>query len=187
MYGDIRRRGRGARCPKDPSNFVVFSRYVESLSLSSRSNRRTSRIPKPPVWVGAVWLQLGVSVGDDDLPDARPRDHAVSVRQTTHRAQARTTWPQEIASQPLQQALVHLDKAFTRLFREKKGYPRFHCKPRAECHVSPRRQNLLEERRHLLAQGRMDAHRLRLPLFGHRENRYRQSRALREVLCLGTR
>ncbi len=37
-------------------------------------------------------------------------------------------WLQEVASQPLQQALVHLDKAFTRFFREKKGYPRFHSK-----------------------------------------------------------
>ena len=37
-------------------------------------------------------------------------------------------WLQEIAAQPLQQALVHLDKAFTRFFREKKGYPRFKFK-----------------------------------------------------------
>ncbi|PSR20943.1 MAG: transposase, partial [Sulfobacillus acidophilus] len=37
-------------------------------------------------------------------------------------------WLSEVASQPLQQALVHLDKAFTRFFREKKGYPRFHSK-----------------------------------------------------------
>ena len=37
-------------------------------------------------------------------------------------------WLGEVASQPLQQALVHLDKAFTRFFREKKGYPRFHSK-----------------------------------------------------------
>ncbi|PSR23674.1 MAG: transposase [Sulfobacillus acidophilus] len=37
-------------------------------------------------------------------------------------------WLQEVASQPLQQALVHLDKAFTRFFREKMGYPRFKSK-----------------------------------------------------------
>ncbi len=37
-------------------------------------------------------------------------------------------WLQEVASQPLQHALVHLDKAFTRFFREKKGYPRFRSK-----------------------------------------------------------
>ena len=37
-------------------------------------------------------------------------------------------WLHDVASQPLQQALVHLDKAFTRFFREKKGYPRFKSK-----------------------------------------------------------
>lgn len=37
-------------------------------------------------------------------------------------------WLAEVASQPLQQALIHLDKAFTRFFREKKGYPRFRRK-----------------------------------------------------------
>jgi putative transposase len=34
----------------------------------------------------------------------------------------------EVAAQPLQQALVHLDKAFTRVCREKRGYPRFKTK-----------------------------------------------------------
>lgn len=38
------------------------------------------------------------------------------------------SWLGEVASQPLQQALVHLDKAFTRFFREKKGYPHFKSK-----------------------------------------------------------
>ena len=37
-------------------------------------------------------------------------------------------WLHDVAAQPLQQALVHLDKAFTRFFREKKGYPRFKSK-----------------------------------------------------------
>jgi putative transposase len=37
-------------------------------------------------------------------------------------------WLFEVASQPLQQALIHLDKGFTRFFREKKGYPRFKSK-----------------------------------------------------------
>ena len=37
-------------------------------------------------------------------------------------------WLGEVASQPLQQALVHLDKAFTRFFREKQGYLRFKSK-----------------------------------------------------------
>ncbi|MCL6569625.1 MAG: transposase, partial [Meiothermus silvanus] len=37
-------------------------------------------------------------------------------------------WLAEVASHPLQQALIHLDKGFTRFFREKKGYPRFKSK-----------------------------------------------------------
>ncbi len=37
-------------------------------------------------------------------------------------------WLGEMASQPLQQALGHLDKAFTRFFREKQGYLRFKSK-----------------------------------------------------------
>lgn len=37
-------------------------------------------------------------------------------------------WLSEVAAQPLQQALIHLDKGFTRFFREKKGYPRFKSK-----------------------------------------------------------
>ncbi len=46
-------------------------------------------------------------------------------------------WLGEVASQPLQQALVHLDKAFTRFFREKKGYPRFHSKRGKESATYP--------------------------------------------------
>jgi putative transposase len=34
-------------------------------------------------------------------------------------------WLGEVASQPLQQALGNLDKAFTRFFKEKKGFPKF--------------------------------------------------------------
>lgn len=37
------------------------------------------------------------------------------------------SWLGEVASQPLQQGLAHLDKAFTRFFREKKSHPRFHA------------------------------------------------------------
>lgn len=37
-------------------------------------------------------------------------------------------WLTEVASQPLQQAIVNLDKAFTRFFKEKKGFPKFHSK-----------------------------------------------------------
>ena len=34
-------------------------------------------------------------------------------------------WLSEVASQPLQQALINLDKGFTKFFKEKKGYPKF--------------------------------------------------------------
>lgn len=37
-------------------------------------------------------------------------------------------WLSEVASQPLQQALIRLDKGFTRFFRKKKGYPGFKSK-----------------------------------------------------------
>jgi len=38
------------------------------------------------------------------------------------------TWLLEVASQSLQQSLRHLDNAFTKFFREKKGFPKFHKK-----------------------------------------------------------
>lgn len=37
-------------------------------------------------------------------------------------------WLNEVNSQSLQQSLRHLDNAFTRFFREKKGFPKFHKK-----------------------------------------------------------
>jgi putative transposase len=46
-------------------------------------------------------------------------------------------WLREVAAQPLQQALVHLDKAFTRFFREKRGYPRFKTKRGPQSAVYP--------------------------------------------------
>lgn len=39
-----------------------------------------------------------------------------------------TAWLSEVNSQALQQSLVHLELAFDRFFREKKGYPRFKSK-----------------------------------------------------------
>lgn len=39
-----------------------------------------------------------------------------------------TTWLKEVNSQSLQAALVNLDMAYTRFFREKKGFPRFKSK-----------------------------------------------------------
>lgn len=41
---------------------------------------------------------------------------------------AETTWLSEVNSQTLQQSLVHLELAFDKFFREKKGYPRFKSK-----------------------------------------------------------
>ncbi|MCY0886394.1 MAG: helix-turn-helix domain-containing protein, partial [Firmicutes bacterium] len=46
-------------------------------------------------------------------------------------------WLREVAAQPLQQALIHLDKAFTRFFREKRGYPRFKTKRGPQSAVYP--------------------------------------------------
>ena len=37
-------------------------------------------------------------------------------------------WLTEVASQPLQQSLVNLERAFTKFFKEKKGFPKFHSK-----------------------------------------------------------
>ena len=39
-----------------------------------------------------------------------------------------TKWLSEVNSQSLQQSLIHLDKAFTRFFKEKKGFPKFKSK-----------------------------------------------------------
>lgn len=39
-----------------------------------------------------------------------------------------TEWLKEINSQSLQESIIHLDKAFTRFFREKKGFPQFKSK-----------------------------------------------------------
>ncbi|PSR20381.1 MAG: transposase [Sulfobacillus acidophilus] len=63
----------------------------------------------------------------------------------------------EVAAQPLQQALVHLDRAFTRFFREKKGYRVFTPSGASRVDVSPRREDPLEERRHLPSESRMDS------------------------------
>lgn len=39
-----------------------------------------------------------------------------------------TKWLSEVNAQSLQQSLSHLDKAFTRFFKEKKGFPKFKSK-----------------------------------------------------------
>ena len=39
-----------------------------------------------------------------------------------------TGWLSEVSAQSLQQSFIHLDKAFTRFFKEKKGFPKFKSK-----------------------------------------------------------
>jgi len=48
-----------------------------------------------------------------------------------------TKWLKEINSQSLQEAIVHLDKAFTRFFREKRGFPKFKRKHRKQSFSCP--------------------------------------------------
>jgi putative transposase len=47
---------------------------------------------------------------------------------TILKTQEEYKWLAEVNSQSLQQSLRHLDNAFTRFFREKKGFPKFHKK-----------------------------------------------------------
>ncbi len=37
-------------------------------------------------------------------------------------------WLTEVTAQPLQQSIIHLERAFTKFFKEKKGFPKFHSK-----------------------------------------------------------
>jgi putative transposase len=48
-----------------------------------------------------------------------------------------TKWLSEVNSQSLQSAIVHLDKAFTRFFREKKGFPKFKNKHKRQSFACP--------------------------------------------------
>lgn len=49
-------------------------------------------------------------------------------RLTAWKQQPETSWLKEVNSQSLQAAIRHLESAFTRFFREKKGFPRFKSK-----------------------------------------------------------
>lgn len=51
-------------------------------------------------------------------------------RLTELKKQEETKWLCEVATQSLQQSIRHMDSAFTRFFREKKGFPKFHSKKR---------------------------------------------------------
>lgn len=50
---------------------------------------------------------------------------------TALKQQAKTEWLKEVNSQSLQAALRHLESAYTRFFREKKGFPNFKSKHRS--------------------------------------------------------
>ena len=53
-------------------------------------------------------------------------------RLTELKKQEETKWLCEVATQSLQQSIRHMDSAFTRFFREKKGFPKFHSKKRGK-------------------------------------------------------
>lgn len=50
---------------------------------------------------------------------------------TVLKQQPETEWLKEVNSQSLQSALIHLENAYTRFFREKKGFPKFKSKHRS--------------------------------------------------------
>ncbi|MCL5459716.1 hypothetical protein M3M33_13860, partial [Loigolactobacillus coryniformis] len=50
-----------------------------------------------------------------------------------------TEWLAEVNAQSLQQSLRHLDAAYTRFFREKKGFPKFKAKGSRESFSNPQR------------------------------------------------
>ncbi len=98
--------------------------YVKNLSLTPLCNRRPSRVPESVRYVYNWALALATTTYQTQGQGVT-RFHL--DKQLTALKQE-LPWLGEVASQPLQQALVHLDKAFTRFFRKKKGYPRFHSK-----------------------------------------------------------
>ena len=103
--------------------------HVENLSLSSLSNRRAS-CPFLNRQFGSVWYVYNWALALATTT-YQTQGEGITRFQLDKRLTAlkqELPWLGEVASQPLQQALVHLDKAFTRIFREKKGYPRFTSK-----------------------------------------------------------
>lgn len=53
-------------------------------------------------------------------------------RLTELKKQEETKWLCEVANQSLQSSIRNMDSAFTRFFREKKGFPKFHSKKRGK-------------------------------------------------------
>lgn len=60
------------------------------------------------------------------LTGKSPTRYELDKRLTTLKKEL--PWLTEVASQPLQQAIIHLERAFTKFFKEKKGFPKFHSK-----------------------------------------------------------
>lgn len=56
---------------------------------------------------------------------------------TQLKKQQETEWLKEVNSQSLQQSITHLDNAFTRFFREKKGFPKFKSKHKRQSFSCP--------------------------------------------------
>jgi putative transposase len=64
-------------------------------------------------------------------------DNAASLTQL--KKQSETLWLKEVNSQSLQASLKHLDKAYQRFFKEKKGFPKFKSKHHKQSFIIPQR------------------------------------------------
>lgn len=53
-------------------------------------------------------------------------------RLTELKKQEGTKWLNDVSNQSLQQSIRHMDMAFTRFFREKKGFPKFHSRKKGK-------------------------------------------------------
>jgi putative transposase len=62
------------------------------------------------------------------LTGKSPTRYELDKRLTTLKREKE--WLTQVASQPLQQAIIHLERAFTRFFKEKTGFPKFRSKHR---------------------------------------------------------
>jgi putative transposase len=60
------------------------------------------------------------------LTGKSPTRYELDKRLTTLKKEL--PWLTEVTAQPLQQAIIHLERAFTRFFKEKTGFPKFHSK-----------------------------------------------------------
>ncbi len=67
-----------------------------------------------------------------------------SAKLTQLKKQAETSWLKEVNSQPLQQALKHLDRAYNRFFKGLGKYPRFKSKKQRNSFTVPQNVFLVE-------------------------------------------